>query len=244
MSQTTLAGAPDFATSQRLSRPYSLAILLACLGALAYRYDILVSRTLESFPVRGEFRKLLSLSEVFSHGFGVLFILVAAFLLAPESRRKLLRVSTCAFGAGILADLVKVVVLRTRPKYIELDTALASTLEFTLPWLRPDWSHATQSFPSAHTATTVGLAIGLAWAFSRGRYLFLMLAVLATLQRIAFGSHFLSDVVFGTVVALVVSGVCFDDRFLGSWFHRWEQGRTVRPSELDSGPEQEHARAA
>jgi membrane-associated phospholipid phosphatase len=65
-----------------------------------------------------------------------------------------------------------------------------------------------QSFPSAHSATAVGLAIGLSWLYPRGRWLFAAFAGLAILQRLDADAHYCSDVLAGGGVAFVVAAIC------------------------------------
>jgi undecaprenyl-diphosphatase len=62
------------------------------------------------------------------------------------------------------------------------------------------YGHALQSFPSAHAATAVGLAIGLSALHPRGRWLFAAFALLAVVQRIEAQAHFSSDVLAGAAV--------------------------------------------
>jgi undecaprenyl-diphosphatase len=76
-----------------------------------------------------------------------------------------------------------------------------------------------QAFPSAHTATAFGLAIGLTWLYPRGRWLFATFAVLVACQRIQSGAHFLSDTFFGAALGCVVAAVCI--KYV-KWFDRFE----------------------
>ncbi|MCP4814017.1 MAG: phosphatase PAP2 family protein, partial [Planctomycetaceae bacterium] len=73
------------------------------------------------------------------------------------------------------------------------------------------------------TATAVGLAIGLSYLFPRGRWLFTFFALLAALQRMDSGAHFLSDTLVATAVACLISGLCLDHRVAGRWFDRLEK---------------------
>ena len=82
-----------------------------------------------------------------------------------------------------------------------------------------------QSFPSGHTATAVGLAIGLTYVFPRGKYLFAVLAVMASLQRIVSNAHWTSDVLSGAAVGLIVSGLLMQNFGLGRFCNRLEDKR-------------------
>ena len=63
-----------------------------------------------------QLQKLIRLSEVFSHGIGVLMIALAVIALDRGRRRTLLRVIvSCGFVSGIVAALAKHLVARARP---------------------------------------------------------------------------------------------------------------------------------
>ena len=129
-----------------------------------------------------------------------------AAAIDPNGWRKLPALAALAYGAGLLADCVKLLVIRTRPGISELATSAQATF---LGWrplmdlpLAPGQSKSLyQSFPSGHTATAVGLAIGLSLAYPRGRWFFAALAILAASQRIFDGHHFLSDTLAGACIA-------------------------------------------
>ena len=55
----------------------------------------------------GDLRKVLDVSEVFAHGFGVLMILVTAAVLDPSIDRRLPRVAACAYGPGLVAEVAE-----------------------------------------------------------------------------------------------------------------------------------------
>lgn len=175
--------------------------------------------------------KLFELSEVFSHGLGVLMILVAAAVLDPVRRLQLVPVAALAYGAGILANVVKTLIARARPSAAELSGSAWDTFQGWLPILwpadaDPPWNRAMQSFPSGHTATAVGLAIGLTMLYPRGRWLFLGLACLAACQRIDSGAHYLSDTLASASLACLWAAACGNQRMLVRQLQRW---RRVQP---------------
>jgi membrane-associated phospholipid phosphatase len=63
------------------------------------------------------------------------------------------------------------------------------------------WDARLRSFPSGHAATAWGLGIGLSLVFPRVSWLFGMLAILASVQRLTSGAHFPSDVLAGAAIA-------------------------------------------
>jgi membrane-associated phospholipid phosphatase len=165
-------------------------------------------------------RQIFQLSEGFGHGFGVGAIILAVYLLDRPRRRAVPRLLTMAFGAGLAADIFKLLVLRTRPR--DFDFAAGNVWDTFVRWLPLGGPSGTQSFPSAHTATAVGLALGLAWLYPRGRWLFAAMAVLVACQRIESTAHFPSDVLFGAALGFLVAAGCFSGP-LGRAFERWER---------------------
>lgn len=91
-------------------------------------------------------------------------------------------------------------------------------------------------FPSSHTATAAGLAIGLASAL-RGRWLFATFAVLVAGQHMISGYHFLSDTCFGALVGCVFAGCCLHPRLLDDRFTRYreQQAKTAAPDSSSGG---------
>lgn len=191
-------------------------LLLAAVGLLlapaALAIDSGVTSFIRSGKAPGDLRKLVTLAEVFGHGAGVGLILLAAAALDPIGLKRLPHLAACAIGSGLLADVGKLLVVRTRPGISDLSANAQATF---LGWrplvelpLAPGQSKSLyQSFPSGHTATAVGLAIALAIAYPRGRWFFAAMACLAAAQRVFDGHHFLSDTVVGASVALAWCGL-------------------------------------
>jgi membrane-associated phospholipid phosphatase len=213
---------------------YLSAVVLAVLAAAALLVDIPVARLSVENRASGDIRKLLNISEVFAHGFGVALILITVAVLDPSRRRQLPRVCACAFGAGIVAQLAKHGLPRTRPNVFDFTGDVWSTFSATSSSLGGDAGRmmvrGLQSFPSGHTATAVGLAFGLGWLYPRGRWLFFAFAALAAFQRIESSAHYVSDTLAGAAIACVMVGLCFDARVFGTAFGRLEapkEGRRV-----------------
>lgn len=94
--------------------------------------------------------------------------------------------------SGILANVFKWIFGRARPEFLEAGRAADWTL------FNSDWGF--QSYPSGHTTTVFAAAFVLATLFPRWRWVFWGLAVIGGLGRIAYGAHYLSDVVAGAVL--------------------------------------------
>jgi membrane-associated phospholipid phosphatase len=134
--------------------------------------------------------------------------------------------------------VVKLCVSRIRPDNFFLagggsaDSGLA-TFSGWLPLLSIDSSG--QSFPSAHMATAVGLAIGLSWLVPRGRWVFPTLALLVGVQRLQSGAHYLSDLCCGAAIGILTARACMSQRCLARHFDRLEGWYARRQRRLATG---------
>jgi membrane-associated phospholipid phosphatase len=170
--------------------------------------------------------EFLQTGEAFGHGLGVALILLAVWLLDVPGRKRIPRIVGVVLAAGLSADLIKLFVGRARPRSFSFeDTHILDSFVTLLPMARN--GTGAQGFPSAHTATAVGLALALAWAYPRGRFLFGGLAAMVALQRIETGAHFASDVLVGAAVGWLAGSymLCPDSLFGGMqkvevWFEQ------------------------
>ncbi len=207
--------------------PYLAGLVLALLALPAFAIDLSLARYVTEVKLPGDLRDLIRISEVFAHGMGVLLILLTIIVLLPKRRRHTLRLFACAAGSGLLALLIKNTVARRRPQSLNLQEwqdSVWATFEGWAPWISGQGvgGNLIESFPSGHTATAVGLAVGLSFLWPHGRWLFASFAALAALQRIDSGAHFLSDTLVSSALACLVAGFCVDRRVLGKYFDRWE----------------------
>jgi lipid A 4'-phosphatase len=117
--------------------------------------------------------------------------------------------------SGILVDLIKVIVGRPRPKLL----FAAGSYEFS--WIGLSADH--WSFPSGHAATAAALATAL-WCLWPQPVLFYVIgAALVAASRVVMGAHYLSDVVMGAFVGVLVA------RALAVLFARGWPGLRMRP---------------
>jgi membrane-associated phospholipid phosphatase len=221
---------PRLRTIQSL---WTLAAVLAGLGVAALAIDVPLARLVEAGYCPASLKKIFALSEVFSHGLGVVMIVLVIGVLDPWHRYALPRILAAALGSGIVANVFKLLVSRTRPNHFDLQYSGLESFSGWLPWWSgPSWQ---QGFPSSHLATAAGLAIVLACFYPRGRWLFPALAVLAGGQRIVVEAHFLSDVFWGAAIGCVFAPLCVYGSSLARWFDRLEgnilvaAGRIHRP---------------
>lgn len=216
--------------------PGWIAVLLALAGGLALAVDVPFSRWLmrQDFCA---FEQLCRLAEVFGHGLGVAVLVLAVWVLDPARRRWVPRMMLAAYGGGALANLLKLLLARTRPQRFELDGQVLDSFLGWAPLLRPSTQ---QSFPSAHTATAMGFAVALVAFYPRGRALFLWLVSLVALQRLFGGAHFLSDTLWGAAIGGWFACHTFGDGWFGRLLDRsdaWllRAGRRSRPDDQRSG---------
>ncbi len=201
--------------------------------------DISVARWFSSDPLPREFRSGLELMQIFSHGSGVFLVLFGIFLMAPQCRWHLPRLATLAIGAGAIATLAKMFVLRPRPSGLNLDVAsIDSAWLWAFDWTLSQvatFDASTRAFPSGNMATATALTVGLWMVLPRGRWLFAAICLGTGLQRLASMAHFPSDILGGAAFGLIWAFVCLHPRLLGNLFDKMqpesEPRRRRRPAD-------------
>jgi membrane-associated phospholipid phosphatase len=192
-------------------RPFLIAASLFVLAMILLPLDRVFAELFTSDAVPGEIQAILNRAETFGHGYGVLLIIVTIWILTRCEFRQLTPLIICSFGAGLLADLIKIGIGRTRPGALPADFA-GSTFTGLMPFWGSEsfhqaFDHANQSFPSAHTATAFGFAVCLAVMYPRAGRWFFTLATLVALQRLVSGAHYVSDVLVGVAVGLAFANL-------------------------------------
>jgi len=109
-------------------------------------------------------------------------------------------------SAGLLADLLKVIFGRARPKLLFLDGSYGFT------WGATQADH--WSFPSGHATTIAALATALYLLWPRGLPLYLVASALVVASRFIIGAHYLSDALAGAALGWFVSWAIWQ------WFAR------------------------
>src|SRR3989337_2419150 len=98
-------------------------------------------------------------------------------------------------GAGLIANLAKNIIGRSRPKLFET----MGPLEFKLFAFDPDYA----SLPSGHATNIFALATVIAILWPRGRVLLYSLAAWIAASRVLIGQHYVTDVLFGAILGTV-----------------------------------------
>ena len=210
-----------------LRRACRMSALLCLAGLAALAVDMPVSSAGRGLLGTSPCSHLWELCELFGDGLGAMLIVLVIFLVYKAGRRLVPRVMICALGAGLAANVVKLVVVRARPRAFDLgEGVLQSFHGLRLGVAMHDsgavWDSSLQSFPSGHAATAAGLAVGLAWLFPRARLVVVVLTALVMCQRIVVGAHFLSDTLAGAAVGCVLAACCLDRRCLAPRLDAYE----------------------
>lgn len=203
--------------------------------------------------IAGLTKRLITLSEVFAHTLCVAIILALTLRLDPGlawpsfrrqavrwpslqpslAQERFARMLSATITAGLLADLIKLIVDRVRPR--AADFSLHATVWDTFRVSVVDTvtgSHSNvNSFPSGHSAMAAGLAATLAWRYPRGRWFFAAFATMAAAQRILSSAHFPSDTCFGAAVGLAGASL-----FLHAPRHRPAHLSTIGDAAVHGGP--------
>lgn len=224
-----------------------LAVFAACY-AIGMRIDTPLARWLDPEPLPGDVMRTIRFMEIYAHGFGVMLILLTVYTLDKRGWRPLPRLMSMAFIPGLVVNLVKFTVARQRPNQYRFSEVSYSFEETFVGWF-PTFNlpeeiatdHTIQSFPSAHTAMAVGLALGLSILYPKGRRLFLFFAVLSGMQRMTDHAHFFTDVLVGAGIGVSVSAfLTRKSGWLERTWRKWESGpETAAPIVAASEPTDE-----
>ena len=106
-------------------------------------------------------------------------------------------VALSAFLSGLLVNILKLIFARYRP------VEFFESQNYGLTWFGRGFEIA--SFPSGHSATALGVAAAVALLFPRYRYLVLFYGALVTFSRVVVTKHYLSDVLIGGYIGVLVS---------------------------------------
>jgi membrane-associated phospholipid phosphatase len=214
----------------RQASPYQTAfhtgmtgVVCLCFAALALWVDVPLARLIKTQAIRGDLVKIIQFSEVFAHGSGVMLVIMAAGAIDSRGWRIVPRLLVSAYVAGMLANLLKLLVVRLRPEEFDLSLSVLESFQGWAPWHANAYEigRAVQSFPSGHTATAMGLGLAFCRLYPRATWFFLLLATLAGMQRMEASAHFLSDVLTGAALGFFVTA-WLDLPAYGQWLKKLE----------------------
>ena len=116
-------------------------------------------------------RNIFDNVEPFGHAVGVIVAALSVMLLDDRQWKAGFSVLSAGLGAGLAADVAKLLVGRVRPRNFDFDTLdVRATFDGFLPFF--NGSSASQSFPSAHTATAFAMAVMLSSLYPRAGAVF------------------------------------------------------------------------
>src|SRR5438874_554423 len=98
-----------------LSRLWLLSPLFIVAGMAALSIDLPVTAWFRDGHCPRDLNTMIRLSEVFAEGHGVAIILLAVWVLDAKHRWSLPRLAAASFGAGLVCDVVKLFLARSRP---------------------------------------------------------------------------------------------------------------------------------
>jgi len=172
-------------------------------------FDVAIAQLMYvHYPSREAVQVIEIAANIAGSGWGVLILAFVAISLRPQQWTRLPLLLTSSLGAGILVDIAKLCVSRSRPHSI--DDLASATFTSTFNGLFPIFSAGStgQSFPSGHTATAAGMAVALGFMYPRGRWLFASMALGVAASRVIVHAHFPTDVAAGLILGVIWAWMC------------------------------------
>lgn len=201
--------------------PYWTVIFVMTLAGFAtLAIDLPLSRPARDHTWPKPVSEQLQRFEVFGYGVTVGVILIVVWVLDARRRSAMPRLVLMVLVAGLAADGIKLLLARIRPRDFEFEGSVWTT--FGRWFAMGGGGSKFHSFPSAHTAVAVGLAVALGAMYPRGRWLFVLFAVLVGCQRVVSGAHYPSDVLWGAAVGWLVAVGVGRASLVPLGFARWE----------------------
>jgi len=192
----------NFPVKYRSALYPSLAVIAACIVSYEF-FDITVARFFASH--KGGLTAVFEYITELGKSLPYLIISAAAFVWFGFLRKNRFRAAAAAFIfasvalSGIANDLIKFLVGRSRPDLL---------LTRQIYWFKPlTIQYSYNSFPSGHANTAAALFYSLYLIRDRYRYICLAMAALIILSRVIVEAHFLSDVLFGAYLGVLVTSL-------------------------------------
>jgi len=152
-------------------------------------------------------------------GFGIItklgtggWILIPSFLIFIIFRRnkktlaqKALYLLSVVVISGIIVDIIKVIAGRCRPKVYFREGL------YGFDFYHIDYEYL--SFPSGHSATAFSAMIAFGIFWPKFRIHFLFAGIVIALSRVVITSHYLSDILIGSLIGTITSILLYKNYF-------------------------------
>lgn len=133
--------------------------------------------------------------------YGITYLQKNKKYISPKTTDMVLNIGLCAIISmllgGIIIAIIKVIVGRYRPSYL-FEQQIYRCILFNI-------KNSDCSFPSGHTQITWAAMTTFALFFPRQKIIFLAFGTLVGLCRIVLKAHFISDVIMGAFVGMIVT---------------------------------------
>lgn len=176
------------------------------IGTVGYCFDYPIAQAAKHGQLHdllpGDLRGFIRSSEAFAQGLMVLVLIALATRIDPRGLRIAPFLAASSLGAGLIADVIKLLVARVRPSKHDLEGVAVDSFQ---GWIPGVGGYDIQSFPSAHSAVAFGFAFALSRLYPRATMFFWLFAALAGFQRIESNAHYLSDVMIGASIGCLVA---------------------------------------
>lgn len=140
-------------------------------------------------------------------------LIITLFLWAGNKRKGIIPLWLSVGAAAALTSLLKIIVLRIRP-FEALNLPLVQGADHAFA----AWN---SSFPSSHAAVVFSMVPILDEEFPKLKPFWVTLALLISLSRVYLGVHYLSDVLSGCLLGLLIGHGMI---LLGKrWFFKWKR---------------------
>ncbi|HVV68339.1 MAG TPA: phosphatase PAP2 family protein [Gammaproteobacteria bacterium] len=136
----------------------------------------------------------------------LLFLLFKFIMKNPEYAKKCMFLITAIAIPSLLSIVIKIILGRARPKLLFDDNLYG----FNLFHMKA----AYLSFPSGHSIFITALMMGLAFLFTRYWVVFASIFLLISFSRVVVSAHYLSDVIGGMYISILVVSWLYDKFFL------------------------------
>ena len=127
----------------------------------------------------------------------ILFLFFKYFYKKPLYSKQALFILSSIAIAGVLVDILKFVFGRYRPIML-FENQLYGFDFFHIDYIMT-------SFPSGHSSTITALMLALYFVYPKHKIVYIIPALFVMMSRVIIGAHFITDVVFGSYVAVITT---------------------------------------